>query len=106
MKHIMLNILTYIFKISLKFFYFTLSKTNDYVILDNNYYLTYNSKENTWSSFVDILGLDCPNLDNIRSYEKNLIKTYNIKTKYRCNNCGEIFNSKNKLNKFGCEKCC
>lgn len=79
---------------------------DDYVILDGDYYYTYGIKRNTLDSFVDILDLDCPNLDNICAYEKKLIKNYNIKTKYKCSNCGIILDSKNKLNKFGCKKCC
>lgn len=105
MEYFILNILTCIFKITLRFFYFTTSKAENYVILKDNYYLICNTRANTLDSYIDILGPNCPNIKDIISYEKELIRHYNIKTKYRCNNCGEIFGSKDKLNKFGCKKC-
>lgn len=106
MKHIILDILTYIFKISLKFFYYTLSKTNDFIIDRDNCYLIPCSNTSRCYSLIDILQYDYYKATDICLYEKKLIKRYNITLKYRCNTCGKVFDSKSRLNIFGCDECC
>lgn len=69
-------------KITLKFFYFTVSKSEDYLIFNDNKYYSWNVLTDKWESLYDYLYPNSLFRDELLNYEENLINKYDIYVKY------------------------